>query len=59
MDHMTMYEAAFIARRWPQSTIAAGRRHTVGLQADGTVLAVGDNPCGECAVSGWRGIQYT
>ncbi len=38
------------------STIAAGRRHSVGLKSDGTVTAVGDNEYGQCDVSGWRGI---
>ena len=27
-------------------TLAAGRRHTVGLKSDGTVTAVGDNKYG-------------
>ncbi|SPF41564.1 Beta-lactamase inhibitory protein II (fragment) [Candidatus Desulfosporosinus infrequens] len=37
-------------------TIAAGRRHTVGLKSDGTVTAVGDNNYGQCDVSGWSDI---
>ena len=37
-------------------TIAAGRRHTVGLKSDKTVTAVGDNEYGQCDVSGWRSI---
>lgn len=37
-------------------TIAAGRRHTVGIQTDGTVTAVGDNRYGQCTVSHWRDI---
>ncbi len=28
-------------------TIAAGRRHTIGLKSDGTVVATGDNKCGQ------------
>lgn len=40
----------------PRSIIAAGRRHTVALKSDGTVIAVGDNSCGQCNVSGWRDI---
>jgi len=39
-----------------KDTIAAGRRHTVGLKSDGTVVAVGRNKEGECDVSGWSGI---
>jgi alpha-tubulin suppressor-like RCC1 family protein len=38
-------------------TLAAGRRHTVGLKSDGTVTAVGDNKYDQCNVSGWHGIQ--
>jgi len=30
--------------------------HTVGLKADGTVVAVGDNDDGECNVSDWKDI---
>jgi len=43
-------------KRWPKDTIAAGRRHTVGLRSDGTVTAVGDNKNGQCNVSGWCDI---
>jgi len=39
-----------------KDTIAAGRRHTVGLKSDGTVTAVGDNIYGQCDVSGWCDI---
>ena len=37
-----------------KDTIAASRRHTVGLKSDGTVTAVGDNKYGQCNVSDWR-----
>ena len=37
-------------------TLAAGGKHTVGLKADGTVVAVGDNKYGQCDVSGWTDI---
>jgi alpha-tubulin suppressor-like RCC1 family protein len=33
-----------------------GRRHTIGLKSDGTVLGVGDNKYGQCNVSVWRDI---
>ena len=33
--------------------IAAGYTHTVGLRADGTVVAVGYNDYGQCNVSSW------
>ena len=36
--------------------IAAGSLHTVGLKADGTVVAVGYNKCGQCNVSSWTDI---
>ncbi|MBB6734782.1 hypothetical protein H7C18_28035 [Cohnella sp. CBP 2801] len=42
---------------WPKNTLAAGRRHTVGLQSDGKVVAAGDNHSGQCDVSDWRGIR--
>ncbi|MDR7001917.1 hypothetical protein J2Y67_004391 [Neobacillus niacini] len=29
-------------KRWPKDTIATGRRHTVGLKSDGTVMAAGE-----------------
>lgn len=42
---------------FPRSVLAAGRRHTVGLKADGTLVAVGDNSHGQCGVAGWSGIR--
>ena len=36
--------------------VAAGTDHIVGLKADGTVLAVGDNKYGQCKVSDWENI---
>ena len=45
------YEKSLKQKRWPKDTIAAGRRHTVGLNSDGTVLAIGDNKSGQCNVS--------
>lgn len=50
------YEKNWKQKRWPKDTIASGCRHTVGLKADGTVMAVGDNIYGLCNVSGWRDI---
>lgn len=32
--------------------ISAGDYHTVGLKSDGTVVAVGNNGCGQCNVNG-------
>ena len=36
--------------------MAAGTDHTIGLRSDGTVVAVGHNDYGQCAVSGWTDI---
>ena len=36
--------------------IAAGDAHTVGLKADGTVVATGWNTYGQCKVGGWTDI---
>ena len=36
--------------------ISAGGRHTVGLKADGTVIAVGDNRLNQCDLSDWHNI---
>lgn len=39
------------------ATIAAGTYHTLGLKADGSVVAVGDNSEGQLSVSSWRDIK--
>lgn len=39
------------------TTIACGMWHTVGLKADGTVVAVGDSTKGACNVNGWSRIR--
>ena len=36
--------------------MAAGSYHSVGLTAEGTVVAVGSSELGQCAVSGWQDI---
>jgi len=36
--------------------LAAGGHHTVGLQSDGTVVAVGDNDFWQCNVISWTDI---
>ncbi|MCR4614529.1 MAG: TIR domain-containing protein [Clostridiales bacterium] len=36
--------------------VSAGDDHTVGLKADGTVVAVGDNDDGQCDVENWKDI---
>ena len=40
----------------PIVAVAAGWSHTVGLRANGTVVAVGDNENGQCDVSNWTDI---
>jgi len=49
-----------------EKTISAGKRHTVAVKCDGTVVAAGDNEYGQCDVSDWEdivqvsaGIDYT
>ena len=39
-----------------ETTLSTYRTNTVGLRADGTVVAVGSNEDGECEVSDWRDI---
>lgn len=36
--------------------VSAGTCHTVGLKADGTVVAVGDNSYDQCNVADWRNV---
>jgi alpha-tubulin suppressor-like RCC1 family protein len=43
-------------QKWPKPTIAAGRRHTVALKSDSTVVAVGDSKYGQCEVGDWCDI---
>ncbi len=56
MDFMASNEAILEVKRWRKNTIAAGRRHSVALKVDGTVVATGDNRYGQCQVGGWRDI---
>jgi alpha-tubulin suppressor-like RCC1 family protein len=53
MDYISLKEALLKVNRRPKYAIAAGRRHTVGLKADGRVIAVGDNKYGQCDVNDW------
>lgn len=56
MGYNSRKEAVFETKRFRNCTIAAGRRHTVALKSDGTVIAVGDNKYGQCKVSDWGDI---
>jgi alpha-tubulin suppressor-like RCC1 family protein len=40
-----------------QLSVATGYNHTVGLRANGTVVAVGDNRFGQCNVTDWDGYH--
>lgn len=40
----------------PRGIVDVGFAHTVGLAADGTVLACGDDSFGQCGVSGWQNV---
>lgn len=53
MDYNSPKETVFETKRFRSCTIAAGRRHTVALKSDGTVIAVGDHKYGQCKVSDW------
>jgi alpha-tubulin suppressor-like RCC1 family protein len=46
MDFIPPNETLLKGKRDRKETIAAGRRHTVGLKSDGTVVAVGWNEYG-------------
>jgi len=37
--------------------VAAGSTHTLGLRADGTVVAAGNNEHGQCDIASWREIR--
>ena len=39
-----------------RNVIGAGTYHSVALRTDGTLVAAGDNECGQCDVSKWRNI---
>ncbi|WP_317889434.1 RCC1 domain-containing protein [Paenibacillus sp. UASWS1643] len=57
MDYNSRKEAVFETKRFRNCTIAAGRRHTVGLKSDGTLVTEGDNDYGQCDISGWSHIH--
>jgi|GEM_PF-513174 len=52
----TMAQLSAARAGTPTGRVAAGRRHTAGLRADGAVLAAGDNSFGQCDVGGWSGV---
>ncbi|MBP3967933.1 hypothetical protein KAF80_02595 [Bacillus sp. WL1] len=50
MNYISPKEEMLKVKQWPKDTIAAGCAHTIGLNLDGTVVAVGDNTYGQCDV---------
>ena len=34
--------------------VAVGERHTVAVNKDGSVVAIGDDSAGQCGVSDWK-----
>ena len=48
--------ASVMAQEQVKPMVAAGSVHTVGLKADGTVVAVGQNSYGQCNVNSWRDV---
>ena len=53
---ITVRDHCSITASFARYMIAAGGEHTVGLEADGTVVAVGNNDEGQCNIAGWMGI---
>jgi len=55
---ITCYDDYSIIANFAQSIpmVATSNRHTVGLRADGMVLALGNNEFGQCNVADWTGI---
>ena len=51
-------DAGDVAGQWPRarSVIAAGRRHSVGVRPDGSVVTAGIPRAPECRVDAWRDI---
>lgn len=56
-EEITLIERLFTARAaMPQNALAVGFYHTVGLKADGTVIAAGRNTEGQCETGAWTNI---
>ena len=54
--NITMYESYCILANFFGPQVAGGGWHTVGLGANGIVVATGDNYNGQCDVGGWMNI---
>ena len=55
-DIVAMEARTSLREALPGQVLAVGFYHTVGLEADGTVVATGMNDDGQCDVTGWTGI---
>ncbi len=52
------FDHTFDADKWKDiQKIAGGDNHIVGLRADGTVVAFGDNSCGQCEVNSFSNVK--
>ena len=49
-------QAADVLAGHSETTISGGAKYTVGMRADGTVIAAGNNTDGQCNVSDWTDI---
>ena len=57
IDDRNILEETGYFNRW-EGRIALGAAHTVILRQDGSVIAFGDNRCGQCNVSSWKDIVF-
>jgi len=57
--HLEAASSAVLAAQseLPKGKIAAGNKHTVGLRADGSVVACGSNDYGQLNATAWTGIK--
>ena len=58
-DEDTEGSGNLLVYNWSDITqVAMGTSHTAGLKRDGTVVATGDNHCGQCDVESWKDVVY-
>ncbi len=51
-----IYKQVYDSKKHDGKKLSTGLEHTVGLKADGTVVAIGNNIDGQCNVSEWKDI---
>ncbi len=56
INKLSKYKSIYKIKNTKYKSLAAGGYHTVGLKADGTVVACGNNDNGQCDVSHWHDI---